>query len=349
MNIAIFLPSWLGDTVMATPMLRAVRRHFHDARLIGIMRPYLADLLAGTDFLDEQWYFHPKSKENDLRHWAVIRRMWRAEIDMALLLPNSMRTAVVARLGGAKERVGFSRYGRGPLLTKKVEHPRVRNCVREWPTVDNYLRIAETIGCPAESRRLELATLDQDEHNADAVWENLGLRTDGRVIAFNSGSSNGQARFWPSEHFAKLGRRLADDFDQDILVMCGPKERSIAEEIVRLADHPRVFSMAEQPLDIGTSKACIRRTRMMISTDSGPRHVAAAFGKPVITLRGPTLPIESQNPTVHAIDLRLELECIGCQNRICPLGHHKCMKNLSPDLVYVEAAKLLRQPAACAA
>jgi heptosyltransferase-2 len=96
-------------------------------------------------------------------------------------------------------------------------------------------------------------------------------------------------------------------------------------------------------LDIGTAKACIRRTRLMVSTDSGPRHVAAAFGKPVITLRGPTLPIVSENPTVMAIDLRLELECIGCQNRVCPLKHHKCMRDLMPDAVYVEVARLCKQ------
>lgn len=347
MNIAIFLPNWLGDTVMATPMLRAVRRHFAEARLIGIMRPYLADVLSGTHFLDEQWYFNPRAKQPELKHWAIVKRMRREGIDIALLLPNTLRTAVISRLGGAHERVGYSRYGRGPLLTTKVESAR-RGSLNESPTVENYLRIAEAVGCAPESRRLELVTLPQDEHNAEIVWQNLGLR-DGCVITFNTGSSNGQARSWPNQHFAKLGRRLAEDFDQDILVMCGPKERPIAEEIVRLADHPRVFSMAEQPLDIGTAKACIRRGRLMISTDSGPRHIAAAFGKPVVTLRGPTPPILSQNPTVQAIDLRLELECIGCQNRICPLGHHKCMRDLTPDLVYREIAKLFKQRTACAA
>ncbi len=351
MNVCVFLPNWLGDLVMATPMLRAVRRRFgHDARLIGVVRPHLMEVLAGTDWLDELWPFNPRAKQQEVRHWALVRRMRRQRIDIALLLPNSLRSAVVARLGGAKQRIGYSRYGRGPLLTRKLETPRVRGNLTECPMVDYYLKIAEAVGCPPESRRLELATVASDEQSADRVWDDLGLRTDGCVITLNTGSANGLARFWPCEHFAELAHQIADELDHDILVMCGPKERMIAEEIVRLAGHARVFSMAEMPLDLGTAKACIRRSRLMISTDSGPRHVAAAFGKPVITLRGPTLPIWSENPTVLAIDLRLDLECIGCQNRVCPLGHHKCMRDLTPDMVLTEVVKLLKQPrTACAA
>jgi heptosyltransferase-2 len=350
MNVCIFLPNWLGDLVMATPMLRAVRRHFgSDARLIGIMRPNLADLLEGTHWLDEQWYFNPRAKQLELRGWGVIRRMRRRRIDFALLLPNSLRTAIVARLGGARERVGYSRYYRGPLLTSRVESPKVRGYVADCPMVDYYLKIADAVGCPPESRRLELAILDEDERSAERVWDSLGLRSDGRVITLNSGSAR-QARFWPGEHFADMAHRIAEELDHDVLVMCGPKERDVAQQIAQLANHPRVFSMADQPLDLGTAKATIRRSRMMVSNDSGLRHVAAAFGKPVVTLRGPTLPIWSENPTVLAIDLRLELECIGCQNRICPLGHHRCMRDLTPEMVYAEVAKLIKQQrAACAA
>jgi heptosyltransferase-2 len=124
----------------------------------------------------------------------------------------------------------------------------------------------------------------------------------------------------------------------------------MARAIVDRAAHPRVFSMADQPIDIGTAKACIRRARLMVSTDSGPRHVAAAFGKPVITLYGPMPPVFGENPTVLAIDLRLDMSCIGCQNRICPLGHHKCMRDLTPEMVFPEIARLVKEDrAACAA
>jgi heptosyltransferase-2 len=350
-SIALFLPNWLGDLVMATPTLRAMRRYFGpSARLVGIMRPYLADVLAGTDWLSEQWYFDRRSKDPSMRPWALARRMRAERFDMAVMLTNSMRTALLAWLGGAKERVGYVHNGRGRLLTAKLYRRYVGRRMVESPVVDVYLALARALGCPTESPRLELATVEPEEHSAEAVWRDLGLRDDGRVVTLNSGSSNGEARSWPAEHFGELARRIVKDLDHDVLVMCGPQERQAAQDIVRCAGHDRVFSMAEQPLDLGTAKACIRRGRLMVSTDSGPRHVAAAFGKPVITLRGPTLPIWSENPTVEAVDLRLDLDCIGCNKRVCPLGHHKCMRELSVDTVYAEVAKLVEgeKPAAAA-
>jgi heptosyltransferase-2 len=123
--------------------------------------------------------------------------------------------------------------------------------------------------------------------------------------------------------------------------MCGPKERDIAREIARRSSSDRVFSMADQPLDLGTAKACIRRGRIMVSTDSGPRHVAAALGKPVVTVFGPTLTVWSENPTQRAINLSLGLDCSGCRKRICPKGHHRCMRDLTVDQVFAALLKLL--------
>lgn len=351
MKIAVFLPNWLGDLVMATPMLRAIRKHFgSDARIVGIMRPYLAEVLGGTDWIDEQWFFNPRAEQRKLRHWAVVHRLRRESFDLALLLPNSLRTAVIAWLGGVQQRIGYARYGRGPLLTCKLDSPRAHGRMVDYPMVDYYLKLATAAGCGPESPRLQLGTIEADERSADMVWRNLGLRTDGRVVALNSSGAYGAAKLWPVEHFGELARRVVEELDHDVLVFCGPKEREIAHDIVGLADRTRVFSMADQPLGIGTAKACIRRTRLMVSTDSGPRHVAAAFAKPVITMYGPMLPIWSRNPTVQAVDLLLDLECVGCQNRVCPLGHHRCMRDLSVDKVFHEVARLIEENrAACAA
>ena len=170
--------------------------------------------------------------------------------------------------------------------------------------------------------------VEADERSADAVFERLGLRGDGRVVALNSSGAYGGSKLWPVEYFAELARRIVAELDHDVLVFCGPKERDIARRIVGLSASGRVFSMADQPMDLGTAKACIRRCRLMVSTDSGPRHVAAALGLPLVTLFGPMLPVWSENPTQRAINLVLDLDCIGCHQRVCPLGHHRCMRRL---------------------
>lgn len=350
MTIGIFLPNWLGDVTMATPALRAMRRHFGpQTRLVGIMRPYLAQVLDGTDWLDEQWYYDPRAKQPELRFRAFARRMRRERWDAAVLLTNSLRTALLAWLGGARRRVGYARYGRSLLLTQRLHLLRDGWRVRPSPMVDCYLKLAEAMGCPPESPRLELATTAVDEESAEGVWQRLDLRRDGRVVLLNSSGAFGAAKLWPVEHFGQLARLIVDRLDHDVLVLCGPKEREIARAIVSQADHLRVMSMAEQPMDLGTSKACIRRGRLMVSTDSGPRHVAAALGRPVITLFGPMLPVWSENPTQQAVNLVLDLACIGCGKRVCPLAHHDCMRKLSVSQVYSEVVKLLREVEVAAA
>jgi len=344
MKIALFLPNWLGDLAMATSTLRAMRKHFGpEAKLVGIMRPYLAEVLGGTDWLTEQWFFDPRARDRRLRSWALARRMRRERFDMAVLLTNSLRTALVARLAGIPRRVGYVRYGRGPLLTDRLEPKREGRRPAVAPVVFTYLALAEAVGCPPESPRLELATTAEDERSADLVWKRLGLRDDGRVVMLNCSGAYGGAKLWPVEHFARLARLVVQRLDRDVLVMCGPGEREVARDIVQQSGAERVFSMADQPLGLGTAKACIRRGGLMVSTDSGPKHVAAALDKPLVGLHGPFLPEQSYNPTQRAERLILDLDCAGCGKRVCPLGHHRCMRDLDVETVYAAAVRLLEQ------
>lgn len=346
MKIALFLPNWLGDLVMATPAIRAVREQMgRNAQIVGIVHPNLEGLLAGTAWLDEQWPFDPRAGESAVGHWSLLRRIREARPDMVVMLTNSLRPALLSWLAGVPQRVGYDRSGRGRLLTTRVPVRRHHGRIVPLPMVDYYLQLAEAIGCPGRSRQLELALTDADRQSARQIWEKLGLRGDGRVIALNSSGAYGAAKLWPPEHFAQLARRVVDELDHDVLVICGPGEhlRQIARRIARLAGSDRVFSLAEQRLGLSTSKGCLARCRLAVSTDSGPRHLAAALGKPVITLLGPTLAVWIDNPTVVGTFVHTKLDCLGCGRRVCPLEHHRCMEELSPETVYREVARTLNE------
>ncbi len=344
---------------MATPTLRAVRRHFGpSARITGILRPQLAELLNGSDWLDEQLPFDPKSRRREHGRLALIARMRRQRFDIALLLTNSLHTAALAWLGGARQRVGYARDGRSLLLTKPIEAARVGRQFLPLPMVESYLALARAIGCPEESPQLELNVTAAESEQAARVWRDLGLRTDGRVVALNSTGAYGTAKLWPAEHCATLARQIVEQLDHDVLVLCGPGERDAARAIAARASgapstlgpgHPvfpgrgsRVFSLAAQAVSLGLTKGCLARCRLMISTDSGPRHIAAALGRPVVTLLGPTLPAWIENPSVRGPMLRTELDCLGCGKRTCPLVHHRCMRDLTPERVLAEVAALVR-------
>ena len=224
---------------MATPTLRAVRRHFGpSARIVGILRPHLAELLEGSDWLDAQLPFDPRSSAREHGRLALIGRMRRQRFDMALLLTNSLDTAALAWLGGARQRVGYARDGRSMFLTRPVPAARepatttmTRRHFRPAPMVESYLALARAIGCPDESPTLELNVTAAESERAERVWRDLGLRTDGRVVALNSTGGYGAAKLWPAEHCAALARQIVAQLDHDVLVLCGPGERDAARAI----------------------------------------------------------------------------------------------------------------------
>ncbi len=350
MNVAIFLPNWVGDLVMATPALRAVRRYLGPAaRIVGIVRPQLVELLSGTPWIDKLHGFDPRSPRAAHGRLALLMRLRRTQFDMALLLTNSLHTAAIAWLGGAKERVGYARDGRWLFLTRRLRVPRDGRRYRPAAMVESYLALARAIGCPDEPPRLELAVTANEREQAARVWRDLGLRSDGRVVALNSTGAYGAAKVWPVEHCATLARQIAEKLDHDVLVFCGPGEREAARQIAVRSGSPRVFSLAGHESGLGLTKGCLARCRLMVSTDSGPRHIAAALGLPVVTLMGPTLPEWIENPTVQGPILRAEVPCLGCGQRECPLQHHRCMWLLLPDRVFGEVAALMRTSSSKAA
>jgi heptosyltransferase-2 len=186
---------------------------------------------------------------------------------------------------------------------------------------------------------MELFTTPRDEAAADAVWEHAGLA--GReVVCLNPGAAFGAAKHWDVASFAALARRLADERGSGVLVLCGPAERDLARQIVTLARRAAVHSLAEQPLSLGLTKACVRRAALLVTTDSGPRHFAAAFDRPVVTLFGPTHIAWTETYYPRAVHLQKPVPCGPCQQRVCPLDH-RCMRTLTSDEVYRAAAELL--------
>ncbi len=253
---------------------------------------------------------------------------------MAVILPNSIRYAWVARLSGIPRRIGYARHGREVLLTDSLSEPRDAAGRRlPTPIVESYLRLARHLGCPTDSVRLELATTSDDEAAADRAWSDLAIDALRPVVCLSTGGAFGPAKSWPAEHFAALARGLADLGGASVLVICGPAEREAAREIVALSNHRRVVSLAELPLGLGLSKACVRRAALLVTTDSGPRHFAAAFNTPVITLFGPTHIAWTRTYHPRARHLFLPVPCGPCQRGTCPEGHHRCMRELAPERV----------------
>jgi heptosyltransferase-2 len=325
---------------MATPALRALRETFPRAHLIGVLKPYVAGVLEGAPWFDA---LVPLDSRGPARQrWpAVAAHLRRQRPDLAVLLSNTFRSALVARLAGCRRVVGYARHARGWLLTDALPPLRdVRGRLLPSPVIDAYNRLVRHVGCPEPSYRMELFTTPRDEQAADAVWQTCRLADFPEVICLNPGAAFGAAKYWPAESFIALARDLADRRGSAVLVLCGPGERDLAGQIARGAERAGVFCLSDFPLSLGLSKACVRRADLLITTDSGPRHFAAAFDRPVVTLFGPTHIAWTETYFPRAVHLQKEVPCGPCQLRVCPLDH-RCMKELTPAEVFAAAVKLL--------
>ncbi len=342
-HIVVLLPRWVGDLVMTTPMLRSVAEHFRKqraagtTRITGVMKPHLAALLDGTGWLDRVVPYDRRSSHPELRFRAVARRLRQDPADAILLVPNSFSSGLLAFAARGKRRIGIARHWRRWLLTDPLPPPRRGLRIEASSTAEHAMRLAERLGVPPGPLRLELATTEAEERLAEDVFSRCfhGWRpgADGPLIVFNDNGAYGPAKSWGTDRFAALARFALEQLPNSrVLVHCGPGDRQEARQLVAEAGSPLVVSLADEPdLPFGLSKAVIRRAAVVVSTDSGPRHIAAAFDRPTVVLHGPMDPRLSRSAHSALIEMRRDLPCSPCGRRTCPLGHHDCMRQLSVE------------------
>jgi heptosyltransferase-2 len=342
MKIVVFCPNWVGDAVMATPTLRALRSHFPEAHISGLMLRTIADTLAGNPWLDQNILLDDGGSSGWRRWTGVVKRLRRERFDLAILLTNSILTGAVSWFGNAARRVGYDRECRGLLLTDRLDAGWTWRGYRPNPLIDYYLRIAEHVGAKQHSRQMELFVEQTDRVAADELWQRLGIHQNQPVVALNPGAAFGPAKRWPVESFSELARRLVDERRTKVIVMCGPQERDLARQIALGSERSSsVFPMSDEKISIGLSKAIIAKSSLLVSTDSGPRHFAPAFGVPIVALFGPTHIEWTETYYPGEVKLQKSVPCGPCQRRVCPQGHHRCMKELGVDDVFRAATRLL--------
>src|SRR5262245_21874446 len=189
MNIGVLLPNWVGDVVMATPTLRALRRRFSAASITAIARPHLLPLLAGSEWLTHSipWEHHGAGWMG--RTWKLIRQLRSQRLDAMLVLRNSGFAAGIARLGRARQVIGYARRGSRLFLTRSLAAPRKAGRFTPMSAVDYYLALAYALGCEADTRHLALPVTAADRSAAEATWSSLELPDPREVVLLNIGGA----------------------------------------------------------------------------------------------------------------------------------------------------------------
>jgi heptosyltransferase-2 len=207
------------------------------------------------------------------------------------------------------------------------------------PLVAYYADLAEALGCDRPGDRLELFETPAADQAVQERLSGWGIADQRPLVVLSPGAKYGAAKCWLPERFAEVADRLVERDDAAVVVTCGPGEEAIARQIGSLMRRGG-YVMDRPRAGLGEMKSLVRRSDLMISNDAGPRHLAKAFGVPVVTVFGPTHPHWTDTGYQAERIVRIDLDCGPCQQRTCPLGHLNCMTGVSVDMVYQAAMSL---------
>ncbi len=351
-NILVILPNWIGDVVMATPVLRALRLARPEARITYVARPGALALLAGCAWCDATI----SDRSNDrprLGHWLrLLGAIRRSDADVAILLPNSFRSAISAWLGRAGRRIGYDRDARGRLLTDRLAPPRDdTGRFRPTPMIDYYAKLLRPLGIPLPSRAMELPLAPDDDARAQALLRDAGVDADRPVVLLNPSAAFGASKLWPADRYAALADALIETRRAQILINAAPNdaERALADQVAGHMRHEPKFNLARRDNTLGLLKGLLRRCDLLVTNDTGARHVAAAMGTAVVTIFGSTDPDWTRIDYARERIVRANVPCGPCQRKTCPLpsgaGVLRCLTEISVETVLAAAEELLAAPA----
>ncbi|NOG54264.1 MAG: glycosyltransferase family 9 protein [Planctomycetes bacterium] len=283
-RLLIVMPSWVGDTVMATPFLSALRDipAFADSHITAYLRPGLNDLLSGQPEIDDMIPGRPAGL---LGPWRGGRRLAGQSFDAAVLLPNSWRLACTVFLSGIGRRVGYGRDGRSWMLTHAVRCPVAGGWKEPMPAVAYYLNLATYLGATevaGQARPMRLVCTDEQQESATAILAAEGVAEDEPIALLNPGGNN-PAKRWPADRFAALGAWLSSEHGMHVLVNGSPPEADLVQRICSEAaglagSATKMIPLTRHRASLGVLKALCDRTRLVITNDTGTRHIAAALG-----------------------------------------------------------------------
>lgn len=324
-RLLVRAPNWVGDVVLSLPALRDVRRAFAGARLEVLASPRVAELYRAVAEVDGV------RESGGLRADA---RALRGAFDLALLFTNSFGTALAVARAGIPARWGYARDGRGLLLTRA---PRVPAAARGRSEAEYYRLLLGALGLPVSEA--------VDAHlDCPPEWAARGRRLVGDddgagFVGIGAGASFGGAKRWLPERFAAVGELLARETGAGIVLLGSPAERQLAEHVAAGLPRARVVNLCGAT-GLAELVGVVARLRLLVCGDSGPMHLAAALGVPVVAVFGPTDWRETAPLGERCRLVREPVACAPCKLRECPIDHG-CMRGVSVDRVLGAARELL--------
>jgi heptosyltransferase II len=327
-KIIIRMPNWIGDLVMATPILTEVRHAFPKAHITAMALSPICDLLREDPDIDELFCFNkvsPFGRRSERRD--IIGKLRQGEYDLGILLTHSFSSAWWFWRGHVRRRLGYKGQFRNLLLTDAVSLP---NEIQEQHLVETYKQLLLPLGIPVSDEGPRLFFTEKEMEEARKLLYQLGIRSEHRLVGINPGAAYGTAKCWLPERFRQVTEKLVQQDNVRVLYFGDQATTTLTKEICKGLP---VLNLAGSTT-LRQLGALIKQCRVLLTNDSGPMHIAAAVGTPVVALFGSTNekvtgPYKAQNATV----IHKQVACSPCYKRVCPIDF-RCMKRIETDEVF---------------
>ncbi len=326
-NIIVRMPNWIGDLIMATPVLTDLRKAFPEAQITAMCRTPICELLKKDEAIDELFCFTKPSNEflrrQDLRN--IIAKIEAGKYDTGILLPNSFSSAWWFWQGKVKRRIGFAAHFRSLLLTDAVPFPDNRETQH---LVLTYKQLLAPLDIPVSDTAPRLYVTGQEIEESKQLLYQRGYIKGKKLIGINPGAAYGTAKCWPPDRFRELAMKLLEETDAWIVFFGDASSFSLVKEIC--------FGLPERVMNLAgvtslRELAClIKDCSVLVTNDSGPMHIGAAFGTPLVALFGSTDDTVTGPYGQKEGVINKHVKCSPCFKRVCPIDF-RCMNAISVE------------------
>jgi len=334
-NIIVRMPNWVGDMIMATPVLTDLRKAFPDAKITAMSKIPLSELLQDDPEIDEVFCFSKPSafsRHSDRR--SIIEKLQRGQYDLGILLTNSLSSAWWFWQGKVENRLGYDGNGRKFLLTHPVPFPKN---LENQHLVTTYKMLLAPLGIPVSDSLPRLFLNPKEIEQARTLLRQHGVRGSHLIVGINPGATYGSAKCWLPERFREITSKLLEDKDVFVVYFGDQATASLVKEICQGLS-PRVVNLAGLT-SLRELASLVNLCDVFLTNDSGPMHIAAALKKPIVALFGSTNQIIT-GPYRTGTVIQKSVECSPCYQRTCPIDF-RCMKKIEAQEVYNEITKVL--------
>lgn len=341
-RILIRSANWVGDAIMTTPAVRAIRRNYPSARITLLAKPWVTPVFAHNPDIDELMVYQANGRHGGWTGlWRLAADMRRKHFDVAILFQNAFEAALLAFLARIPKRMGFTTDGRTALLTERI---RTWRPLKRGHLIDYYLGLLAGAGMTLHGRELTLFIPPEEQREARRFLAEKAGTDIPFLVGLNPGAAFGTAKRWLPERFAETGRRLILEHNAKVVIFGGPDAVALGRQLATDIGHGSINFCGQTSLR--QTMALIGQCHLFVTNDSGLMHVAAALDIPQVAIIGPTNPVATGPGNKKASRLVHRPEACPlspCLKPACPLTDQRCMTAISVEMV-MEAARELIAP-----